>query len=282
MTAPDFVVVGHAVRDLIPDGWSLGGTVTFAAVQAHRLGLSVGVVTRAGPDLNVQAELPFAQVVQAPSPATTCFENVYVDGQRRQRVPSRANAMACDDVPRAWLEASIVLIGPVLDEIPPSLATTFAEASLVGVSAQGWLRRIDEDSHVEHTEWRGAPFWDGADVLFVSDEDLADGRETLNLWTREVATVAMTESWKGARVFRDGSWRRMDAFPETEVDPTGAGDTFGAAFLIHLKETGDVDAAARFGAAAASLSVSGIGATAIPARDEIEERLRRYPEVALR
>jgi sugar/nucleoside kinase (ribokinase family) len=49
-----------------------------------------------------------------------------------------------------------------------------------------------------------------------------------------------------------------------------------------LHETGDVDQAARFGAAAASLSVSGIGASAIPSRAEVEDRLRRYPEVALR
>jgi 1D-myo-inositol 3-kinase len=74
----------------------------------------------------------------------------------------------------------------------------------------------------------------------------------------------------------------MDAFPEMEVDATGAGDTFATAFLIRLHETGDVDQAARFGAAAASLSVSGVGASAIPSRAEVEDRLRRYPEVALR
>jgi sugar/nucleoside kinase (ribokinase family) len=49
-----------------------------------------------------------------------------------------------------------------------------------------------------------------------------------------------------------------------------------------LHETGDVDEAARFGAAAASLSVGGVGAAAIPTRAEVEERLQRYPEVALR
>ncbi len=92
----------------------------------------------------------------------------------------------------------------------------------------------------------------------------------------------MTESWKGARVYADGAWRRMDAFPETEVDPTGAGDTFATGFLIRLHETGDAGEAARFGAAAASLSVGGIGAAAIPSRGEVEARLRQYPEIALR
>ena len=74
----------------------------------------------------------------------------------------------------------------------------------------------------------------------------------------------------------------MPSFPEDEIDPTGAGDTFATAFLIRLHETGDIEAAARFGAAAASLSVGGVAAAAIPTRDEIEQRMQRYPEVALR
>jgi sugar/nucleoside kinase (ribokinase family) len=74
----------------------------------------------------------------------------------------------------------------------------------------------------------------------------------------------------------------MDAFPQAEVDPTGAGDTFATGFLIRLHETGDVGEAARFGAAAASLSVGGIAATVIPTRLEIEARMREYPHVALR
>ena len=94
--------------------------------------------------------------------------------------------------------------------------------------------------------------------------------------------MAMTESWKGARLCTHGTWRRMDAFPEVEVDPTGAGDTFATALLVRLRETGDLLASARFGAAAASLSVSGVGVTSIPGREEIEARLRQYPEVALR
>jgi sugar/nucleoside kinase (ribokinase family) len=74
----------------------------------------------------------------------------------------------------------------------------------------------------------------------------------------------------------------MDSFPEQEVDPTGAGDTFATGFLIRLHETGDAGEAARFGAAAASLSVGGIGVAATPSRAEVEERMRRFPEVVLR
>jgi sugar/nucleoside kinase (ribokinase family) len=282
MTTPDFIVVGHAVRDIVPGGWRLGGTVTFAAVQAHRLGLSVGVVTRAGADIDLAAELPFAQVVQAPSAQSTSFENIYAEGHRRQYVRAQAARIERDDVPGAWRSAPIVLLGPVFGELEPGFGTVFDHASLVGVSAQGWLRSKDAERRVQHTPWDGPPFWTGCDVLFVSDEDLAEGRDELSVWTAGVPIVAMTESWKGARVYAAGAWRRIDAFPETEVDPTGAGDTFAAGFLIRLHETGSVDEAARFGAAAASLSVGGIGAAAIPPRSEVDARLVQYPGIALK
>jgi sugar/nucleoside kinase (ribokinase family) len=281
-SAPDFVVVGHVVKDVVGDGWRPGGTVTFAAVQAHRLGMSVGVVTRAADELDVAALLPFAEIESRPSARATTFENVYSGGHRRQKVRAEGDAIDDGDVPEAWRAAAIVLVGPVFGEVSATLASTFARDSLVAVSAQGWLRAVDVDGNVVRKAWRGDPFWRGADVVFVSDEDLEDGRDQLDAWTRDVPTVAMTESSRGGTVWSGGRWRRMDAFPEPEVDPTGAGDTFAAAFLIRLHETGDVDEAARFGAAAASLSVGGVGTAATPARDEIERRMRLHPEVALR
>lgn len=282
MPRPDFVVAGHAVRDIVPGGSRLGGTVTFAAWQAHRLGLSVGVVTRAAPDLDVRSQLPFAQVAHLPSGKTTQFENVYDGGQRQQHLRGKAADLQASDVPEEWRASPVALIGPVFGEVPPDFARVFSDATLIGISAQGWLRTTDADERVLHSAWQGAPFWSEADVLFLSDEDLADGEGQLARWTAAVPIVAMTESWRGARVYAGGRWRRMDAFPEEEVDPTGAGDTFATAFLIRLHESGDVDEAARFGAAAASLSVGGAGAEAIPSRGEIEERMRSYPEVALR
>lgn len=282
MSRPDFVVYGHAVRDVVPGGWRLGGTVTFAAVQAHRLGLSVGVVTRAGHDLDVQGELPFAEVVQGPSPQSTSFENHYVRGQRKQRVLSQAAPITIDDVPDAWRSSRISLVGPVLREIDRSFAAALDDASLVGVSPQGWLRALGADGNVTRIAYDGAPFWPGADAIFVSDEDLVGGRDDVAPWLETTRLVVMTKSHRGAQLWREGGWRRIDAFPEDEVDPTGAGDTFATAFLIRLHETGDVDLAVRFGAAAASLSIGGIGAAAMPTRDEIEARMERYPEVALR
>ena len=281
MPTPDFVVAGHVVRDIVPEGWRLGGTATFAAAQADRLGRSVGLITRAAPDFEFTPLLPYAQIVRSPSDATTTFENVYTPEGRRQRVRAQAAPLTVDDIPADWREAPIVLIGPVFGEVPVKFSASFNQSSLVGVSAQGWLRALDSEGNVVRTAWDGEPFWTGADVVFVSDEDLADQPQQLEAWTRDVPIVAMTKSRAGLEIHAEGAWRSMPAFPEEEVDPTGAGDTFATAFLIRLAETGDPADAARFGAAAASLSVGGIGAAAIAGREEIEARMRAHPEIVL-
>jgi sugar/nucleoside kinase (ribokinase family) len=71
----------------------------------------------------------------------------------------------------------------------------------------------------------------------------------------------------------------MPAYVRDEVDPTGAGDVFAAAFLIRYHETGDVREAMRFGSAAASLAVGAPGVEGIGGREEIAAVMRAHPEV---
>ena len=277
---PDFVVVGHVVRDLVPEGWRLGGTATFAAAQAERLGLSVGVVTRAGPDVDLGAAFPNAALAGAPADETTSFRNTYERGRRTQSVLGRADRVSEADVPSEWYSAPICLLGPVCGEVPATLSQVFM-SPLIGVSAQGWLRRVDENHHVRGEAWDGEPFWRGCQVLFVSDEDVGTERGQVERWISEVLIVAVTSNRRGARVHADGQWRSIAAFPAEEIDPTGAGDVFAAAFLVRLSEAAEVGEATRFASAAAACAIEAPGIGAIATRDQIEQRMRAHPDVVL-
>ncbi len=281
MSTPELVVVGHVVRDLMPGGWRLGGTATYAAVQAQRLGLRVGVVTRAGSDVSLDEALPGVTVAGGPSNETTCFENIYEGSHRRQRVPARAEPLRPDDVPLAWRIAPMVLLGPVCGEVPPGLGEAFS-GSLVGVSAQGWLRQVDRERRVRRRAWSGSPFWSGCRVLFVSDEDLGQRRDQLSVWTAQVPVVVLTRNRRGALVHEEGRWRCIEAFPAEEVDPTGVGDVFAAAFLARHHETGDTAQSTRFASAAAACSIEAPGVESIADRRTIEGRMKEHPEVVLR
>ena len=83
-------------------------------------------------------------------------------------------------------------------------------------------------------------------------------------------------------VFREAAWRhrcslcnsttltrQFSAPPQREVDPTGAGDIFAAAFFINLYETDDPWASARFANQVAALSVTRRGLASVPTREEM-------------
>ena len=281
MMRPDFLVLGHVVKDVIPGGWRLGGTAAYASLQAARLGLRTAVVTSAPRSLDVGALLPGVEVRRVPSRQVTTFRNCYEDGRRTQFVLARARSLGAGDVPDDWLSAPIVLLGPVCSEVPPDLTSLFG-GSLIGIAAQGWLREVDSQQGVRAVPWPESPAWTNVHGLFVSEDDVGGDKATVDRWTAAFPLVAYTQASRGARLHSDGRWRHIDAFPEDEVDPTGAGDVFASAFLVRLHESGDVSLAARFGAAAASISVSREGTLAIPERDEIESRMAEHPEIVLR
>jgi len=238
------------------------------------------MVTRAGPDVALEAIFPNTVVANGPTDQTTSFQNVYQHGTRRQSVLAQAAALSEADVPEEWLSAPVALLGPVCGEVPAALSEAFA-SPLLGVSAQGWLRRVDRSGHVRRQAWNGEPFWRRCQVLFVSNEDVGARRDQVERWIKDVPVVALTSNRRGARVHDSGRWRTIDAFPSKEVDPTGAGDVFAAAFLVRLRETSDVAESARFASAAAACAIEAPGVDAIATRDQIEERMRAHPEVVL-
>lgn len=281
MTRPDFLVIGHVVKDLVPGGWRLGGTATYASLQGARLGLRAAVVTSAPGWMDLAALLPGVEVHRVPSRRPTTFRNCYHNEDRTQFVLAQARTLDLSDVPDAWLATPIILLGPVCGEVPPEAASLFPHP-LVGVSAQGWLRRVDAQQRVGSSPWPDSASWSDGHVLFVSDEDITRDTGLLNRWAAVFPVVACTQSSRGARVHVSGQWRHIGAFPQRQVDPTGAGDIFAAAFLSRLYETDDPALAARFAAAAASISVSGEGALAIADRGQIEGRMAQHPEIVLR
>ena len=271
---PQFVIAGHVCQDILPDGsLGLGGTASYAAVTAQRLGQRVGLVTSAGPDLDVAQTFPGVQVACHPSAATTLFENIYFDGGRKQILHRRADVLGCAHVPPAWRQVPLVYLGTIDQEIDPSLFFCFDQA-LIGVMPQGFLRRWDERGQVSFTDWNPPEaILRRIGVLVLSELDVPDPEGLVQDWGQFIDVIVVTRAARGATVYRRGESCHYPARPAQQVDPTGAGDVFATAFLIRLAETGDQCQAARFANVAASFSVEGWGMTAIPTRQQVEDYL---------
>ncbi|TMB87400.1 MAG: ribokinase [Chloroflexi bacterium] len=284
---PEFLAIGHVTRDVQPDGsFSLGGTVTFAAVTASRLGLTAAIVTCVDSQIltELPAHLPGIGLSVHPSPATTTFANQYHDGFRIQYLRDRAESLNIEDVPGSWRSAPVVLLGPVAQELPLEFVTLFPRrpGAIIAATPQGWLRRWDFDGRVWPTPWAAAeqalPL---LDVLILSHDDLlpiaagnrAEADDILSYWSLKIPLLVATDGRHGATLFQHGAAEHFPAYPSTEVDPTGAGDVFAAAFLCHLYRYGDPREAVNFANCVASFSVERVGVEGIPTSEMVEARI---------
>ncbi len=272
----DFLVVGHIVQDVVPDGYTVGGTATYTAITARNLGRRPGIVTRLAPDFVWPKVLQGVQVRRIDSAHTTTFHNIYRDGHRQQFLLSLADAIQPNDVPPEWRVAPIVHLGPLARELDVRLAKLFPN-SLVGVTPQGWLRQWDASGRVRMRLWEEASeILPHVDVLVLSEEDLDGNTALMDQYARLTRIAVMTQGARGCTVFANEQVRQIPGFVAQEVEPTGAGDVFAAAFLIRLAENQDPFEAARFANATAAFCVEGPGVTTIPTRAQVEERLGRY------
>ncbi len=283
----DLLLLGHVTRDLIGEttdsGSRLGGTVSFAAITALRLGRRPTIVTRAA-SIGDLDELP-AEVdrLVLPSDATTTFANIYTAQGRVQYCFTPAPAIRAEDIPDSLRNPRVVLFGPLVEEIGPDLPPIFAGDTLVVAVPQGWMRRWDSSGRVSAKSWETAeqilPF---LDVLVLSLEDIDFDLTRLQQFFVHVPIVVLTEYRDGSTLYQrqaDGSMRetKIPPRPAIEVDPTGAGDIFATAFLLRLQETGDPIQSARFANITASFGVEHLGVSGIPTSAQVEAYMAEHP-----
>jgi len=179
----------------------------------------------------------------------------------------------------------VFALGPLAQEITPELAALFPrrQGALIAATPQGWLRRWDSDGRVWPTPWNTAEqILPLLDVLILSHDDLlpfsngnrGEADAMLMRWSMQVPLLVATDGRQGAALFRQGVTQHFPAYAIQEVDPTGAGDVFAAAFLTHLYLHGNPEQAVDFANCTASFSIEHKGIQGIPTMQMVEERMR--------
>jgi sugar/nucleoside kinase (ribokinase family) len=293
---PDYLVLGHVSKDLLPGGGGAraGGTVTYSSIAAQKLGLQAAIVTALSPEdegLLDEMKDEGVWVCAVASDGTTTFENVYDDqGRRTQRIGTPASLIEWSDVPPEWRGAGIAHLGPVAQEIPAGMSALF-RYSLLGITPQGWMRSWDAEGRVTQAAWpvpgalAGLP--DNA-CLVLSMEDMGWDDALLREYTGLARMVVVTQSAEDALIYvpRSETGRaegqtalekveiKVPALAARPVDPTGAGDVFATAFLVRYYETRNPLAAAVFAHAAAACAIEAVGPTGVASRETVLSRLK--------
>ena len=210
-------------------------------------------------------------MVNVPAAATTTFEYSLHDGVRTQWLRARAAELTRSDVPGSWLGAQVVLLGPVAYELPRHAADWFSDDSFVCAVPQGWQRSRDVSGKVVVSPTVPSGLSRRIDAAVISETDVP--AEHVEKWAQTFRIVAVTRGRRGARVYVNGQGRDIPPVAANEVDATGAGDVWAAAFAINLAETRDIAFAAYFASAAAAMSIEHHGMQGIPTRNAVTARM---------
>jgi 1D-myo-inositol 3-kinase len=246
-----FAAFGHVTNDILEGGLAAGGSALYAALTAAALGCRARVVTSHGPDFVGLEMLARAGVTVegGGAPRTTTFRNVYREGRREEHVLAIAEPLVVTAA-----AADVVFACPVIDEVARSLPAG------AGAGLQGWLRQLDAGGRVAGKPLGDVGFLRPCRAVFLSDED--EGADVTAL-RATVPIVVVTHGRDGAEAHEGARTTRIAAHPAREVDPTGAGDVFAAAFLIGLCRGASVADAGALAARMAARVVEDVGPAAL-------------------
>lgn len=267
----DYLVIGHVTQDLVNGGVMLGGTASYSTMTAHALGLRTGLVTSCPKWLPLTEIKPIKTYRKYSQHATT-FENIETDHGRQQVVHHCAAIIGAEDIPEDFIDAAIIHLGPVANEINPTIIQNLPKSAFVGLTPQGWMRIWGNDGHVHYRPWQTPEaLLERADAVVISVEDVQEDENLINDFAQKTRILVVTDGFNGARVYWNGDIRRVSAPKVDVIDQTGAGDIFAAVFFARLHGSGDPWLAAEQAVKLASQSVTRVGLAGIPTPEEIRD-----------
>lgn len=306
---PRVLIVGHVTHDRLGSGLVPGGSVYYAGEVYRRLGADVRICAAVGTDFQFDHWLARTPHRVARRGETTVFTNLYPPGHARiQLLGAVAPPVTPEGLPDDLRSADIVHLMPVMGEVDIAAWKRAVDTRLLAINVQGWLREagpeVDREAvraqfgddvaswvrgrHVMQKRWDiDKEALEGVDVACLSEEDLDGQGDLLDRLCEAIPLVAFTLGRRGCEVIESGESREsresresgrsskrthVGVYRTDEVDLTGAGDTFAAAFLYQLALGQPVIEAARFGAAAASIVIEAVGARALEHLDQAYER----------
>lgn len=280
-----------------------GGDSSNFAVAAARQGARVGYISAVGADANGallrqlwQSEGVDDSYVRTSPDAPTGVYFVSHDANGHQfdfcRTGSAASRYSVADLPLDAIAQTKVLH---LSGISLGISTTACDACYKAIEhARDNGVTVSFDTNLRRKLWplgrARATIWDVlslADICLPSCDDvihLSDLKDPDHIVDRCLETgakiVALKLGAEGTLVADRHRRIRIAPYPCNVVDATGAGDTFGGAFVARIVASDDIESAGHYAAAAAALSTEGYGAvTPIPTANQVRallERSRRH------
>ncbi len=274
-----------------------GGDTSNFAISAARQGARVGYVSALGDDAHGQMlrslwdreGVDHSAVLTNPSAFTAIYFVTHGDTGHEfsfLRAGSAASLMRPADIPAALIASARVLHLSGISLAISSSACDTAYAAIAAARSAGV--QVSFDTNLRSKLWpierARAVMTDVmrlCDICLPSFDDVsaisghADAEAMVDWCLSLGAKVVALKLGSDGAIVADGTRRhRIEAHACNAVDATGAGDTFGGAFVTRLLAGDDLQSAGRYACVAAALSTQGYGAVEpIPRADRVRAAL---------
>ena len=273
---------------------TLGGSVSYIALDASHFNIEVGIVSVIGGDLEEKhldllrnKNINLDGVEQIPDGKTFFWSGKYHnDMNSRDTLVTELNTLAVFNpkVPDHFKDAEVLLLGNLHPSVQMSVLDQMEKRpNLVILDTMNYW--------MEHTPNQLDAVLERIDVLAINDEEarLLSGEYSLVKAAKKILTkgpkyLVIKKGEHGALLFHDDHVFFAPALPLEEVyDPTGAGDTFAGGLSAYLAESRHISfdrlkSALIQGANLASFCVEELGTGRMEnlTRDEIASRLEVF------
>jgi sugar/nucleoside kinase (ribokinase family) len=244
------LIVGSATVDTIVQKSQrikkIGGVVTYAGLTFSRLGSDVTVLSNISPrDRSIFRLYKEAgiRLLRGETILTTRFVNHLETGTRWQEMPKKARRI---DPRRHYSEIKNfrhIHLGPLHPEDfhPDFLVYLYSSSRLVTLDLQGYVRRIRGKCVTTGVSRHLRSALLAADIVKASVRELETVLDTYQMEAEELVRefelkeILVTSGCCGGYLLSSGCEKIEFAAGkvESELDPTGAGDVFFAAYLFH-------------------------------------------------
>lgn len=269
------IVVGSTTIDQVVQSqnhsFQLGGVTTYAGLTFQRHGVTTVIVSNVAPQdvaLFDRFHQEQIRVCNGDTARTTYFVN-YNDGDARwQELPSVASPITFAQIAPLVNSSCLLHLGPLFpdDIASDALQQINALERFVSLDLQGYVRQRVHDTIVPVVSPELVHALRTADIVKASEEELAlvleyEQASLPQLLARyQIQEILVTYGSRGGIVRTcAGEEIQYAAYPVKQmIDPTGAGDVFFAAYLVHhILESASIAQAAEQASALAARHIAG-------------------------
>lgn len=287
------LAIGPVTKDYIvtPSDkyFQIGGAIFYQTLTLNRLKYDVAsIISIAQNDVKYLDEIT-SDIRYVYTDKTMEYTNIYDEKfNRKQKAELTKNPIFPENIDIPLNNISSVLLSPLSPcDIPSETIAYFKEKNIRTVLIpQGYLRQTDNKNNVIERKWKNKrEYLANTDILSLDENEVKTAFNLKSTNDEEIQKIVkkyeleqmiVTKAERGSTIYHKENIYNIPAMKSNNpVDATGLGDTYIAAYIARLEETGNIFESGLFASITAKEKLENKGPLK-SSKEKIEKELDEY------